>query len=117
MRIILSSQRRDEVLSLIKSGDVLTANGEAFDFSPMGDGDTLPREAINSLWFCGPVEKVNGELIVTLLFPIPWNYSQEQAFPLPLENVPDGPVEFPPPLSEEETMAKMASEEVQHEQY
>lgn len=100
MKIILSPQRRGDTLEVNKAGDVLSVNGEDFDLSPMGDGDTLPREAIASLWFAGPVEKIDGELVVTLLFPIPWNYSQEQAFPVPLENVQDGPVLFPGPLSE-----------------
>ncbi|WP_055128529.1 hypothetical protein [Pseudomonas mediterranea] len=108
MRIILSPQRRDDILEVSKLGDVLTVNGEEFDLSPIGEGDTLPREAINSVWFAGPVDRSDGELVLTLLFPNPWNYSQAQAFPLPLENVPDGPVEFPGPLNEEETAAKMA---------
>lgn len=98
MNIILSPQRRDDNIEVIKLGDILTVNGEEFDFSPMGDGDTLPREAINSIWFVGPVNRIGGELVVTLLFPNPWNYSPEQAFPSPLENVPDGPVAFPGPL-------------------
>lgn len=100
MRIILSPQRRDDTLEVIKAGHVLTVNGQVFDFSPMGDGDTLPNSAISSEWFAGDVDKVAGELIVTLLFPNPWNYSPEQAFPVPLENVPDGPVVFPGALPE-----------------
>ncbi|WP_434672153.1 hypothetical protein [Pseudomonas sp. R1-15] len=100
MKIILSPQRRDDTLEVIKSGDVLTINGENFDLSPIGEGDTLPRDAISSIWFSGNVDRINGELVLTLLFPNPWNYSQEQAFPVPLENVPDGPVVFPGPLPE-----------------
>lgn len=100
MKIILSPQRRDDTLEVIKAGDTLEVNGEAFDFTPMGDGDTLPSQAIDSVWFAGDVERVNGELIVTLLLPNPWNYSREQAFPVPLINVQDGPVVFPGPLSE-----------------
>lgn len=104
MKINLSPQRRDDVLEVHKNGRVLTVNGEVFDFSPMGDGDTLPASAINSLWFLDKVECVGGELELTLLFPNPWNYSHEQAFPVPLVNVPDGLVVFPQPLSEEETI-------------
>ncbi|WP_445572071.1 hypothetical protein [Pseudomonas sp. E102] len=102
MRIILSPQRRDEPFEVVKNGDVLTVNGETFDFSRISEGDTLPRDAILSIWFPGNVDRVNGELTLTLLFPNPWNYSQEQAFPVPLENVPDGPVVFPGPLPEPE---------------
>ena len=100
MKIILSPQRRDDTLEVVKSGDILTINGEEFDLSPVGEGDTLPRDAIDSLWFAGPVDRVNGELVLTLLLPNPWNYSQAQAFPLPLDNVPDGPVNLPQALSE-----------------
>lgn len=100
MRIILSPQRRDDTLEVHKVGDVLTVNGEAFDLSLINEGDTLPREAISSIWFSDKVERVGGELIVTLLFPNPRNYSPEQAFPVPLESVPDGPVVFPGPLPE-----------------
>jgi hypothetical protein len=98
MLIKLSPQRRDETLQVIKVGDVLTVNGESFDFSPIGDGDTLPALAISSPWFLDKVERIDGELALTLFLPLPWNYSQEQAFPVPLENVPDGPVAFPQPL-------------------
>lgn len=101
MKIFLSPQRRDDILEVIKNGDVLTINGEKFDLSKIGEGDTLPAEAIDSGWFAGPVDRVDSELVLTLLFPNPWNYSQAQAFPTPLQNVPDGPVAFPGPLSEE----------------
>lgn len=98
MKIILSPQRRDDTLSVIKSGDVLTLNGKAFDFSQMASGDTLPRSAIESEWVTGDIENVDEELTLALLLPNPWNYSPEQAFPLPLLNVPDGEVIFPQPL-------------------
>ncbi|MCL6701187.1 hypothetical protein [Pseudomonas sp. T1.Ur] len=110
MRIILSPQRRDDTLEVVKAGDILVVNGEEFDFSPVEVGDTLPRSAIDSMWFSGPVERVENELVLTLLLPIPWNYSQAQAFPLPLEDVPDGEVVFPQPLRESEIAAKLATE-------
>ncbi|MGH8384019.1 MAG: hypothetical protein ACRESJ_00750 [Pseudomonas sp.] len=100
MRIELRPQRRDDAIEVIKVGSVLTVNGEVFDFSQMGEGDTLPNSAIHSEWFAGDVEKVDGELKIILLLPNPWNYSPEQAFPVPLENVPDGPVVLPGPLPE-----------------
>lgn len=120
MRILLSPQRRDDTLEVVKRGSVLTVNGETFDFSPMGNGDTLPSDAIDSIWFVGNVEKsLEGELEVTLLFPNPWNYSQEQAFPVPLEDVPDGLVIFPQPLSVEETDARQIEHQggPEHEQH
>lgn len=98
MIIKLTSVRNDDSLAVVVAGDVLTVNGQAFDFSQVGQGDTLPRLAINSPWFDADVERVNGQLVVTLLLPIPANYSPEQAFPVPLLNVPDGAVQFPAPL-------------------
>jgi hypothetical protein len=110
MRINLSPQRRDDALEVIKTGDVLTVNGEDFDLSPIGDGDTLPASAITSEWFLDKAERINGELVLTLILPNPWNYSPEQAFPAPLE-VQDGPVVFPGPLPE--LKVEMANEVVE----
>ena len=106
MIIQLVPQRRDDTVEVVKQGDSLIINGERFDFSPMGDGDTLPRSAIQSEWIASgtKVEKLGGEIRVTLLLPIPANFSPEQAFPVPLENVPDGPVQLPGPLPEQEAV-------------
>lgn len=101
MRIKLSPQRREDHLVLIKKGDVLTVNGEAFDLSPLPDGGTLPAAAINSEWFAGDAQRENGELVIHLLLPNPVNYSQEQAFPQDLVDVPDGDVLLPGPLKQE----------------
>ncbi|MBC3375813.1 hypothetical protein HU762_17825 [Pseudomonas sp. SWRI92] len=111
MKIVLSPQRREDTLEVIKTGDILTLNGEEFDLSSIGEGDTLPQSAIDSPWFVGPVDRVDGELVLTLLLPNPWNYSQEQAFPVPLENVPDGPVVLPAPLSVQ--LAEAGQEDMQ----
>lgn len=100
MKIKLSPVRRDDTLELWKLGNILTVNGECFDFSRMTDGDTLPASAISSPWFFGQVDNVGGELELILILPLPANYSQEQAFPAPLESVPDGLVVFPAPLQE-----------------
>lgn len=96
VRIKLVPQLMNEKLEIVKYGNVLLIKGEAFDFSQMNDGDTLPYHAINSEWFVGDVEKINGELTVTIRLPIPTNgYTNEQAFPKDLINVPDGEVVFP----------------------
>lgn len=110
MIINLAPQRRDDTLEVIRAGSILTVNGQVFDFSRMNDGDTLPNSAISSEWFAGDVNKLDGELSLTLLFPNPWNYSPEQAFPAPLVNVPDGHVIFPKPLPE--TKIEVGSESI-----
>jgi len=45
MHITLIPQRRATPLTVTRNGDILTLNGETFDFSPLPDGATLPREA------------------------------------------------------------------------
>ncbi|MCV4343221.1 hypothetical protein [Pseudomonas capsici] len=99
MKIFLVPQRRDDSLEVVKSGNVLVLNGESFDFTRMVDGDTLPASAISSPFFVGNVDNIGGELELTLILPLPANYSQAQAFPEPLLNVGDGPVVFPAPLA------------------
>ena len=106
MRIGLSPQRRDDTLVVSKVGDILIINGEAFDFTEMSDGDTLPALAISSPWFVGQVDRVGPELELTLILPLPSNYSPEQAFPKPLLNVPDGLVALPQPLPIQEPGSK-----------
>lgn len=100
MKINLTPKRSDETLDVLRSGSKLIVNGEVFDFSPMADGDTLPASAIASEWFFDKVDNVGGELELTLILPLPANFSPEQAFPVPLEDVPDGPVAFPQPMPE-----------------
>lgn len=118
MKINLSPLRCDDTLEVSRAGAVLTINGEEFEFSRMVDGDTLPASAISSQWFAGQVDNVGGELELTLILPLPHNYSPEQAFPVPLENVQDGPVIFPAPLPDlppppEEPAADLQSLEVE----
>ena len=98
MKINLSPVRLDGTLVVSRLGAVLTINGDTFDFSQMADGDTLPASAINSQWFAGDIHKADGELELTLILPLPANYSPEQAFPVPLLITADGPVALPQPL-------------------
>jgi hypothetical protein len=98
MKINFLPQRRDDTLEMSRAGAVLTLNGEAFDFSPLADGDTIPASAINSPWFVGQVANVGGELELTLFLPLPAHYSQAQAFPEALVLTADGPVSLPQPL-------------------
>lgn len=95
MIIDLSPVRSDSQISVAVNGDSLSINGEAFDFSPLQDGDTLPRSAIDSPWFAGDVKRVDGVLHVTLMFPH-GSYADEAArFPVPITVIQDGPVTLP----------------------
>lgn len=95
MKINSSPVRMDEQLIVERNGDVLTLNGQAFDFSPLPEGATLARDAIGSEHFAGPVERIDGELHLTLRLPHGPNPSQVVAFPQPITVTTDGPVELP----------------------
>lgn len=77
------------------SGDSLTINNEVFDFAQLPEGATLPAAAINSDYFTGPVERINGELQLTLRLPHGANPPQHVAFPEPIRVAQDGPVKLP----------------------
>lgn len=95
MQITLSPVRSDDALTLEKQGDTLTVNSESYDFSQLADGETLPGEAIDSPWFAGPVERISGELHLTLRLPHGPNASEAERFPEPITVTEDGPIALP----------------------
>lgn len=102
MKIILSPVRRDDALVLVRTGDVLTVNGEEFDFSALPEGSVLPVEAIASDWFAGPVERVDGALHVPLILPHGANTPEDTRFPEAITLMQDGPVALPAYAVEED---------------
>lgn len=104
MRISFSPQRRDDTLTVSKTGENLLINGDPIDLSVIPDGATLPAGAIDNEWIAGPVERIGGVLHVTLLLPHGPNPSQAVAFPEPITVTSDGPVAVPhDPQPEEAT--------------
>lgn len=95
MKINLSPQRRDDTLSVSKTGDILTINGEPFDFSALLDGGELPADAISSDFIAGPVRREDGEINITLILPHGANPPQHVAFPEPVIVTEDGPIGVP----------------------
>jgi len=95
MKINLSPQRRDEELTVSKVGDTLTINGEAFDFGQLPDGATLPKDAVDCEWLASDVERIDGELVLTLLLPHGPNAPESTRFPEPIVSPADGEVELP----------------------
>ena len=95
MKIILSPQRRDDTLTVIKQGDTLTINGTAYDFSQLPDGGTLPADAVDCEFVIGSVDRVDGELELTLLLPHGANASEAARFPEPIIDPADGKLELP----------------------
>ena len=95
MNIQFSPMRMTGGLTVTKAGDKLTVNRRVFDFSVVPEGATLPTDAIDSEWFAGPVERIDGELRITLLLPHGPDAPEHVRFPQPLENVQDGIVPIP----------------------
>lgn len=87
-------QMRDDRFALEVAGEVLTVDGVAFDFAPLGEGETLPCEAIAADWFCGAT-RTDGVLQVSILLPHAWDAPEAVRFPQPSLAVPDGPVTLP----------------------
>ncbi|MCA0027327.1 MULTISPECIES: hypothetical protein [unclassified Mesorhizobium] len=103
MHISFSPQRRDDALTLEKTGDVLTVNGEQFNFNGLADGDTIKREDIPGEWFAGDVTKTGGEVYIVLTLPHGPRPSRAVAFPDPIVGTEDGPIAVPqdePPVEE-----------------
>jgi len=107
MKINLFPQRRDDALSLSKAGDILSINGDRFDFSSVPDGATIPAGSIPCDWIVGPVDRVNGEIHLTLILPHGSNPSEAVAFPEPIIDPPEGviAVPFDPPTAELQEVA------------
>lgn len=95
MKINLSPQRRDDQLTLEKAGDTLTFNGTEYDFSQLPDGATLPSDACDCEWLASDVERIDGELVLTILLPHGANAPESTRFPEPIVNPADGVVELP----------------------
>ncbi|MNJ28080.1 hypothetical protein D3C77_226060 [compost metagenome] len=108
MRIKLVPIGSSKSLKVIRSGDLLVVNDEPFDFSPLLEGATLPETAILSEWFVAPVERVNGQLQITLRLPHADDAPHAALFPADIVNPPSGRVPLPtdvaaePPAQESE---------------
>lgn len=97
MLITFTPMRRDDRLSLHCAGDVLTLNGESYDFSPLPEGAVLPRDAVDCIWLASDVTRTDGKLHLTLILPHGASAPHQTLFPLPLLLEADGPVALPPP--------------------
>lgn len=95
MKINLSPQRRDDQLTLEKAGDTLTFNGTAYNFDQLPDGATLPRDACDCEWLASDVERIDGELVLSILLPHGTTAPESTRFPEPIVNPADGIVELP----------------------
>lgn len=95
MYISFSPQRRDDKLTLEKSGDRVRVNGDLLNFGPLADGDTIPAGVIPCYWIAGPVTRIDGEIHMELILPHGPNPSHAVAFPEPIYVTEDGDIEIP----------------------
>ena len=95
MRISFVPQRRDDALIVVKSGDVLTINGDVVDLSVVPDGADLPSEAIDNDWIVGTVRRVDGVLHVSLILPHGPDAGEDVRFPNDIVDPPDGVIALP----------------------
>lgn len=95
MIIKLSPVRSDLALAVVKNGDQLEVNGVSLDFSRLADGSTLPAEAVSSSFIVAPVERVNGDLVVTLMLPHATDAPESARFPIDIRDPADGRVPLP----------------------
>lgn len=94
----------DKRLLLEKTGDRLRINGELFNFDTLPDGATIPEGVIPCADIIGPVERIDGEIHITLKLPHSKLPERSQSFPEPLVDVPDGVVDVPADTVFEETV-------------
>lgn len=96
LKLNLSPVRSDESQPIVSvAGDILTINGEDFDFSVIPDGATLPADGIESDWIVGGVSRVDGEIELTVKLPHGANAPESTRFPAPIINPDDGAIMLP----------------------
>lgn len=95
MIIKLSPVRSDAELRVTKVGDTLIINGVALDFARLDGGSTLDADAVGSEWVIRTVERIDGDLVVTLMLPHAADAPELARFPVDISNPAEGPVQLP----------------------
>lgn len=95
MKITLTPQAAFKTLSVTKQGDTLTFNDDAYDFSVIPDGGTLPKDACDCEWLASDVQRIGGKLHLSIRLPVNEASSEAARFPEPIIDPKDGPLELP----------------------
>lgn len=95
MRLLLSPVNDPRILNITKTNDTLTINGESFDFSQLLEGATLPKGAVDCEFIVSDINRINGEIELTILLPHGANASHEARFPEPINMTSNGRVMLP----------------------
>lgn len=89
--ITLSPMRRDDVLTVSVSGDVLVLNGVSLDLGTYTADPEVPHD-----WIVGQPVQDAGVWHVTLILPHGADAPEATRFPEPITVTADGPVTLPP---------------------
>ena len=95
MHITFCPMRHDLPLALLRAGDVLVANGSAYDFGPLPEGALLPAAAVDCDWLAGDISRSGGQLRLALILPHGAEAGFELLHPADLLLSQDGPVTAP----------------------
>lgn len=101
MIVTFTPMRRNDRLALSVAGDVLTLNGEVFDFTALPEGATLPRTAVACDWLVSDITRSGGEIAMSVILPHGAHAPKQTLFPEPITLSVDGPVTLPSYQSEE----------------
>ncbi|MDG1432346.1 MAG: hypothetical protein P8L68_15345 [Paracoccaceae bacterium] len=94
MKITFHPQRSDKTLSLSRSGDTLTINGEDFDFANIPESGVLPVSAIESEFIGGPIKRLDDQLYIDILLPHSAGASQACRYPRSVLITQDGKIKL-----------------------
>lgn len=101
MKITFTPQLRADVLSLSLDGDVLTVNGTGYDFGPLAEDSTLPREAVGCPLLASDVTREAGHITLTLILPHGSDAPEVARFPQPITFTQTGRIPLPVTYAEE----------------
>ena len=93
MKINLIPQINSNILKLSKKGDVLSINGEKYDFSSLKDGEYINAADIPNDFIFNRVERVGGEIVLSVIFP--YTFSSKNVELEPIIVTKDGNIELP----------------------
>ncbi len=109
MKLSFTPARMNNQYEASVSGDVLTIDGEALDFGPLPDGATLPKDDVDCPWLASDVERIDGEICLTLMLPHGANAPEETRFP-EMVTIAEGEVVLPPYDTEPEPEPEIEEE-------
>lgn len=95
MRIILSPQVSNDQLTLERQGSMLIVNGQSHDLSVLAAQEPDEDGQIDLPPCLTALGEADGEITVTVLFPMPAGATEAARFPAPIVDPPDGPVALP----------------------